>query len=89
MATRSTIAMKTEDGKVRAIYCHWDGYVGYNGKMLMGEYTDPSKVKQLIDLGDISSLRKDIGEKHPFDRNYDEPELEIRRLDNGIPPRSR
>lgn len=77
MATRSTIAMKTEDGKVRAIYCHWDGYVGYNGKMLMGEYTDPAKVKQLIDLGDISSLRKDIGEKHPFDRNHEEPELDI------------
>jgi hypothetical protein len=77
MATRSTIAMKTEDGKVRAIYCHWDGYIAYNGKMLMGEYTDPAKVKQLIDLGDISSLRKDIGEKHPFDRNHEEPELEI------------
>ena len=76
MATRSTIAMKTEDGKVRSIYCHWDGYVGYNGKMLNDEYTDPVKVKQLIDLGDISSLRANIGEKHPFDRNHDEPELD-------------
>ena len=77
MATRSTIAMKTPEGKIRAIYCHWDGYVGYNGKMLIGEYADPAKVKQLIDLGDISSLRKDIGDKHPFDRNHDEPELEM------------
>lgn len=75
MATRSTIAMKTPEGKIKAIYCHWDGYVGYNGKMLMGEYTDPAKVKQLIDLGDLSYLRKEIGDKHPFDRNHDEPEL--------------
>ena len=75
MATRSTIAMKTPEGKIRAIYCHWDGYVGYNGKMLMGEYTDSAKVKQLIDLGDLSYLRKEIGDKHPFDRNHDEPEL--------------
>lgn len=76
MATRSTIAMKTDEGRIRSIYCHWDGYVGYNGKMLDGEYKTLDKVKQLIDLGDISSLRKDIGEKHPFDRNHDEPELD-------------
>jgi hypothetical protein len=76
MATRSSIAMKTEDGKVRAIYCHWDGYVDYNGRMLVGEYTDPAKVSALMDLGDLSSLRKDLGEKHNFDRNYEEPELE-------------
>lgn len=76
MATRSSIAMKTEDGKVRAIYCHWDGYVDYNGRMLVGEYTDPAKVSALMDLGDLSSLRKELGEKHNFDRNYDEPELE-------------
>ena len=77
MATRSTIAMKTDEGRIRSIYCHWDGYVGYNGKMLDGEYKTTDKVKQLIDLGDISSLRKDIGEKHPFDRNHNEPELEM------------
>lgn len=77
MANRSSIAMKTEDGKVRAIYCHWDGYIDYNGRMLVGEYTDPAKVSALMDLGDLSSLRKELGEKHNFDRNYDEPELEM------------
>lgn len=77
MATRSTIAMKTPEGKVRAIYCHWDGYPAHNGEMLRRYYTDPAKVKELIDLGDISSLRMEIGQKHSFDRNYDEPELEM------------
>lgn len=76
MATRSTIAMKTPEGKIRAIYCHWDGYPAHNGEMLRRHYTDPAKIKQLIDLGDISSLRPEIGEKHPFDRNYDEPEMD-------------
>ncbi len=76
MATRSTIAMKTPEGKIRAIYCHWDGYPAHNGEMLRRYYTDPAKIKQLIDLGDLSSLRKEIGEKHNFDRNYAEPELE-------------
>ena len=51
MATRSTIAMKTEDGKVRAIYCHWDGYIAYNGKMLIGEYTDRAVCRH-DDMGD-------------------------------------
>ena len=30
MGTRSSIAIKTEDG-IKAIYCHWDGYVDHNG----------------------------------------------------------
>lgn len=77
MATRSTIAMKTEDGKVRAIYCHWDGYPAHNGEMLRRYYTDPAKVKELIDLGDVSSLRPEIGQKHPFDKDYNEPELDM------------
>ena len=48
MATRSTIAMKTKDGKIKAIYCHWDGYVDHNGRILSNFYTDPAKVQELI-----------------------------------------
>jgi len=78
MATRSTIAMKTPEGKVRAIYCHWDGYIDHNGKILIGNYTDPAKIKALIDLGDLSSLREEIGEVQDFDAKYkDEPELPL------------
>lgn len=77
MATRSTIAMKTDEGNFRTIYCHWDGYPSYNGAMLNENYTDPAKIKSLIDLGSISSLREEIGQKHPFDRNYEQPELNL------------
>ena len=66
MATRSTIAMKTDEGKFRTVYCHWDGYPSYNGAMLNQHYTDPAKIKSLIDLGSISSLNEEVGEKHPL-----------------------
>mgnify|MGYP000017277236 FL=1 len=66
MATRSTIAIKTEDG-IKAIYCHWDGYVDHNGRILKDNYVDAEQVNALIDLGDLSSLSTEIGEKHDFD----------------------
>lgn len=60
MATRSNIAYKTPEGKIRSAYCHWDGYPAHNGEMLRRYYTDYDKVKQLVDLGQISYLRKNI-----------------------------
>lgn len=77
MATRSNIGYITPEGKIRAVYCHWDGYPEHNGEMLRRYYTTTDKVKALVDLGSISALREEIGEKHPFDRNYDEPELKL------------
>jgi hypothetical protein len=66
MGTRSTIALEFADGTVESVYCHWDGYLEHNGKILLENYTDPFKLRDLIDLGDISSLGKEIGSKHPF-----------------------
>jgi hypothetical protein len=66
MATRSTIALEYADGTVDQVYCHWDGYLEGVGKTLLEHYMDPFKVRELMDLGDISSLGEVIGEKHPF-----------------------
>jgi len=55
MATRSRIAIETESGTVKSIYCHWDGYVNGVGKTLFNHY-DREKLEKLIELGDISSL---------------------------------
>jgi hypothetical protein len=66
MGTRSTIALEFADGTVEQVYCHWDGYLAHNGQILAKHYTDPFKLRDLIDLGDISSLGKEIGEKHAF-----------------------
>lgn len=56
MSTRSRIAMVYEDGTVKSIYCHFDGYPSGVGKTLNKYYTDPEKVKALMELGDISAL---------------------------------
>ena len=77
MATRSNIAYKTAAGKIRSVYCHWDGYPEHNGEMLRRFYTTQDKVEALVSLGSISSLGEEIGEKHPFDRNHAEPELAL------------
>jgi len=72
MATRSTIAMEQPDGRVMQIYCHWDGYLDHNGRILQEHYRDRAKVLALMLLGDISSLREDIGEAHDFDGEINE-----------------
>lgn len=67
MATRGTIALEFADGTVGMVYSHWDNYPAHNGKILQEHYMDPFKVRQLIDLGNISSLRAEVGVQHPFD----------------------
>ena len=72
MGTRSTIALEYADGTVEQVYCHWDGYLEHNGKILQEHYSDPFKLRDLIDQGGISSLGKSIGKKHPFSPAYNE-----------------
>jgi len=67
MATRSNIAMKTAEGKIVSVYCHWDGYVANNGRILLENYTDIDKIEALVALGSISSLGEAIGEQQDFD----------------------
>ena len=62
MGTRSTIAIEFADNSVSQVYCHWDGYLENNGEILQSNYMDPFKVRELIDLGDFSSLRETVEE---------------------------
>ena len=64
MGTRSRIGVMHGD-KVKSIYCHWDGYLDFNGRILQEHY-DSAKANNLVALGDLSSLRPNIGEKHAF-----------------------
>ena len=68
MGTRSTIALEYADGTVHQVYCHWDGYLEHNGQILQEYYSNPFILRDLIDLGDISSLRPTVGTKHAFSR---------------------
>lgn len=74
MSTRSRIGMVTDDGKVISIYCHWDGYVQNNGRILLESYTDPAKVKALISLGDISILEAEVEPKELVEHSFDNPQ---------------
>jgi hypothetical protein len=60
MGTRSTIALEFADGTVEQVYCHWDGYLEHNGKILARHYMDPFKVKALVALGGFSSLSDSV-----------------------------
>jgi hypothetical protein len=60
MGTRSTIALEFADGTVEQVYCHWDGYLEHNGKILQEHYSDPFKLRDLIDLGGFSSLEATV-----------------------------
>jgi hypothetical protein len=62
MGTRSTIALEFADGTVEQVYCHWDGYLSNNGRILQAHYMDPFEVKALVSLGGFSSLRETFGE---------------------------
>ena len=64
MGTRSRIGVMHGD-KCKSVYCHWDGYLSHNGQLLQDHY-DSAKANHLVALGFISSLKEEIGEKHPF-----------------------
>ena len=79
MATRSVIAVIEAKGiggaddTIKAIYCHNDGYLSNNGKILDQHYQSEDKVNTLLYKGDLSSLDENIGEKINFD------DIELRR----------
>jgi hypothetical protein len=62
MATRSTIGIKSEDGTVKAIYCHWDGYPEGVGVGLVENYNSKAQAEALIALGGFSSLMETLEE---------------------------
>ena len=66
MGTRSRIGVMHGD-KCKSVYCHWDGYLSHNGRILLENYDSP-KANHLVALGDLSSLGKVIGEAHPFSK---------------------
>lgn len=66
MSTRSGIGIEREDGSVVGVYCHYDGYPEGVGRILDEHYRDRRKVEELVGLGSVSSLEREIGERHPF-----------------------
>ena len=72
MATRSLIGIKLGD-IVKTIYCHWDGYPEHNGQLLVNNYTSPSAVFDLLELGDLSALDETPAKCTAYHRDRKEP----------------
>ena len=70
MGTRSRIGVM-HGTNCKSVYCHWDGYLDFNGRLLLEHY-DSSKANHLVALGDLSSLRPNVfvpeGVEHSFEK---------------------
>lgn len=87
MSTCSLIGFKPATtlgtAPIQYIYCHFDGYPTGVGAVLNEHYTTPEKVKQLMELGNLSILAPEIGFKRNFDAPYgDEKAMAIHRENN-------
>jgi hypothetical protein len=76
MSTNSRIGKLNEDGTVTSIYCHWDGYPSYVGKILVENYDNTTAVNKLIDLGNISELNETIDTVVAYKRDRNETKCE-------------
>lgn len=71
MGTRSRIGVMHGD-KVKSVYCHWDGYLEHNGRILQDHY-DSAKANNLVALGDLSTLREHIAVPDGVDHSFEKP----------------
>jgi hypothetical protein len=76
MSTRSTITLSTPDG-YQSIYCHNDGYLSHNGAILKEFYDTEDKVKELIKLGSLSSLNKNLAPEEDQEHSFHKPASQV------------
>ena len=80
MSTRSHIAIPTFAG-IKSIYCHSDGYPACTGYILDTHYRDPQKVRDLLHLGNLSLLNKDLHpnpeQPHSFEYKQRQPGVTV------------
>ena len=69
--------MKTGENTYKAVYCHYDGYLAYNGAMLLEYYNTKERVEELISLGNISSLREKITPEKGSTHSFDKPDKDV------------
>ena len=77
MSTRSSIGIVNKDGTITTIYCHHDGYIEYNGRILDKYYTSENIVRELINNGDLSTLKIKITPEKDKPHNFDDPQINI------------
>ena len=90
MSTNARIGMKIGNTDMaKTIYCHWDGYIDYVGKMLFTHYNSKNKINELLENGDLSAIGPIIGKQvdfntyNPYDENSDEKQCVFYKRDRG------
>jgi hypothetical protein len=71
VGTRSNIAVQRRDGTWKLIYCHWDGYLDHNGRILLNHHSSQELAEAVVEPGDMSSLGENSGK--PEGHSYDTP----------------
>ena len=70
MSTHAALGIRLNDGRIKAIYCHFDGYPAGVGITLAGCYATQERVEALLELGSLSSLGAKLapepGQHHSF-----------------------
>lgn len=69
MATHSNINVKVGE-KYHVVYCHNNGYLSANGKLLFEHYNSQELAEKLVSGGDLSYIDKSCdtpGSHHSFD----------------------
>jgi hypothetical protein len=62
MGTPSLIGVCNEDGSVTTTYCHYDGYLAHNGRVLVEHYNTPERARAVAEAGYLSGLEYDLEE---------------------------
>ena len=56
------------------MYCHYDGYLDHNGRMLLEHYNSEEDAQDLVDNGYASSLQPTVKEINEKRVHFDKPE---------------
>ena len=51
MGTHALVGVEKQDGSVTGIYVHWNGDVGYTGKLLLNNYNSQELSEKLVSFG--------------------------------------
>lgn len=68
MGTHAFIGLKEE--RITFTYCHFDGYLEGVGVLLHKYYNTLEKVKELLDMGNLSGLESSIEKSHFYKEGY-------------------
>lgn len=76
MGTRSRVGIM-ENGLCKSVYCHYDGYLEYTGKVLFERWGSET-VNQLLERGDNSGIQETVEEMNFYaDRGEEDVSYEV------------